>query len=99
MDTAGSLLHRAIRRAGIGQQVQGFRAQAVFAEALERELGVAARRQARARSLRDGMLTVAVDNSALASEIQLRNDTLVEAINKKLGAGTVNHLRLVIGSN
>lgn len=96
MKSAGSLLDRAIRRAGINQQVQGFRAQAVFADALEERLGPQARQQARARSLKDQTLTVVVANSALASEIQINAEALIEAVNTVLGEATVRYLRLTV---
>lgn len=96
MERAGTHLDRALRRAGIEPQVRGVQAQAAFAEAIERQLGRDARRQARARSLRDGVLTVAVTSGGLASEIQLHHESLIAAVNEKLKTPAVTRLRLVL---
>lgn len=99
MDTASSLLGRAIRRAGIDQQVQGYQAQAAFADAVEATLGPAARQQAKARSLKDGALTIEVTSSPLASEVQLHTEKLIAAVNKILGHTTVQYFRIVVRPN
>ncbi|MFC1663120.1 DciA family protein [Patescibacteria group bacterium] len=95
MKKAQSLLGRAIRRAGITDQVAGFQAMSAYSSVIKEVLGDEAVKQTSPKHLKQGTLTIGVKGSVLANEIRLNQEKIIKKINQKLSSTLVKQIRLV----
>ncbi|MFH0952279.1 MAG: DUF721 domain-containing protein [Patescibacteria group bacterium] len=95
MKRADSLLGGSIKRAGISEQIIGAQATSNFKKVVVSLLGEQAAFQIKPRHLKQGVLTVSVSSAALASEIRLRKEDVINKINSQLPRAVVKELRLI----
>jgi predicted nucleic acid-binding Zn ribbon protein len=59
-------------------------------------VGAALAAHARVRSIRDGVLTIAVDEPAWATEVRYGADALARLVSERAGGVRVEHVRVVV---
>lgn len=90
----GRVLRRWLKRQQLDGQVDTYELKVRWVDLVSER--IAARTEP--RSLRDGLLTVAVANSAWLTELSFLRQQLIERINSGVGAARVRGIRFVIGS-
>ena len=85
----GDLFDGALRKLGVRREVRELQLQEAFAEVVGPTLAPLCR----ALALERGSLRIATAHSALAHQLQLDAPRLIDALNARIGAGTVKRLR------
>jgi predicted nucleic acid-binding Zn ribbon protein len=88
-------LPRAIRRSGIERQVEDSQILEQFQSEVTGVLGHSFQPHIRPISVRNGVLTVAVEKPVVAQELQWKSATLLERVNAHFGRPVVTHLQIV----
>ena len=92
MQSLGSILSALLKREGLADTAEGWRAVSDWAELAGPRLA----RHSRAVSFRDGTLTVEVEGSAWMHELGFLRKELVRKVNQHLGSDVVRDVRLVV---
>ncbi len=90
----GEVLRKILPKLGLEQQVR----QSQIVEDWEKIVGATVARHARPVALRDGLLTIAVDNSMWLSELsRYQKPLLLRKVRQHLGAATVKDILFRVG--
>ncbi len=92
MEAFGHVLGRLLRRLGLEDELQGWKA----VEDWERAVGPRVARHTRAVSFERGVLRVEVEGSAWMHELGYLKQELVKAVNRELGGSRVSDIRFVV---
>ena len=92
MESVSGVLDRLLARLGLDGELRAQRAVDEWA----RIVGPRVASHARARSCRDGVLCVEVDGSAWMHELSYLERTLVQRLNRELGATVIRDVRWVV---
>ncbi|MFA6097510.1 MAG: DUF721 domain-containing protein [Candidatus Paceibacterota bacterium] len=93
LSTINSGLKRSINKAGIVRQVDAARACEAWQEVISGMFTKEVAERSHALRCKNGVMTVAVLSSVFAQEFKFKEDEIINAINKKMGADVVNKLR------
>jgi len=88
----GEILRRTARGLGIESAMHLAEIRAVWPEVAGQDLGSAAE----PRSLRGGVLMVAVAHSLVAEEVNLRREVIVRELQRRVPQASVRRLRVVV---
>ncbi len=92
MEALGGVLGRLLKRLGIEDELQGWRA----VEEWERAVGPRVARHTRAVGFERGVLRVEVEGSAWMHELGYLRQELITAVNRELGTPRVRDIRFVV---
>jgi predicted nucleic acid-binding Zn ribbon protein len=92
MEALDGVLGRLLRRLGIADELQGWKA----VEEWERAVGPRVARHTRAVDFEQGVLRVEVEGSAWMHELGYLKRQLIDAINRTLGETRVRDIRFVV---
>jgi len=92
MEALRGVLGRLIKRLGIEDELQGWKA----VEDWERVVGPRVARHTRAIGFEQGVLRVEVEGSAWMHELGYLKQELIRAVNRELGAARVRDIRFVV---
>ena len=92
MQSLGSILSALLKREGLAEAAEGWRAVSDWAELAGPRLAG----HSRAVSFRDGTLIVEVEGSAWMHELGFLRKELVRKVNQHLGSDAVRDVRLVV---
>jgi hypothetical protein len=88
MDKIGKILHSSLAKSGIGK------------EAVAAEICYWADKMAcgefRALSFLNGTLKISVSSSTAASEVQIKEEGIIESINEKIGKKLIKKIRIMV---
>ncbi len=89
-------LTRSINKAGIYKQVEAARVCDLWGEIIENMFNADVAKGSKALKCKGGVITIAVLSSVLAQELKFKEQEIIEAINKKAGAGAVRKIRFEV---
>ncbi len=92
----GSLLPKAIKKAGIDRGVEASRVQRVFSQIVGQILPSDLAKKVKPLYVKNKVLIVAALSSVVAEELRFQQDKIIANINKKLGKEVVKEIKYLV---